>query len=209
MSEGDDSSGRQGILREIKNPLVFYALALLIVEGALAAVLATGNLAEAHVFASTITMAALFFVVVAAVTVLTYVKPRHLMAEFEKKVLSEAKNVALKEARGVSESLVKTELFGLFRTLRARLNDFEDEKKIGESQSTSSEERLEQNPLLVYVKPVCEQVRGNDRMTEIMGPELLDKITELASGYDSSRGGEMTVRETREKLDEIIKSLPK
>lgn len=67
---------RKGILSQIRNPLGFFALALLIIEGSLGAV--TIGMTSGHKFYTVLIMAFLFLCVVASVVFITIHKPKHL-----------------------------------------------------------------------------------------------------------------------------------
>ena len=69
---------RSGVLGRIRNPLIFYALALFLIEGIIGSVVATSCMTDQYKFLSICIMAFLFFVVVVAVTVITIKWPRHL-----------------------------------------------------------------------------------------------------------------------------------
>ncbi len=66
------------ILSKIKNPLIFFALSLLVIEAVLAMVVTNSNLSAQHTFYSVCIMSFLFFCVVGVVTFITVKYPAHL-----------------------------------------------------------------------------------------------------------------------------------
>lgn len=72
------TKSRTGVLGKIKNPLAFFALALLIVEGMIGIVVGTSNLTSTQTFISIIIMSVLFLIVVGVVTLITVRWPTHL-----------------------------------------------------------------------------------------------------------------------------------
>jgi len=79
---------KSNVLGQIKNPLVFFALALLVIEGIIGSVVAASKMSGEFQFAAVCLMAALFLVVVAAVTVITIRWPRHLYEDIVKDIKS-------------------------------------------------------------------------------------------------------------------------
>jgi hypothetical protein len=71
-------SDRSDVLGQVRNPLIFVALALLLIEGIIGFVVASSNMTEPHTFYSVCIMAGLFVVVVGLVTWITIKWPRHL-----------------------------------------------------------------------------------------------------------------------------------
>lgn len=76
-----DKENKRGILSQIRNPLIFFALALLIIEGIIGLVIAKSKMTGEYQFYAVGLMAFLFLVVVIAVTVITIRWPRHLYEE--------------------------------------------------------------------------------------------------------------------------------
>lgn len=77
---------RTAILGQIRNPLVFFALALLMIEGIIGAVVAKSGLTQGYLLASVALMAFLFLVVVGAVTWITIKWPQHLYEDVVKEL---------------------------------------------------------------------------------------------------------------------------
>lgn len=77
---------RARFLEQVRNPLVFFALALLIIEGVIGIVVATSNMSGELQFYSICVMAFLFFVVVIAVIVITIKWPRHLYEDIARQL---------------------------------------------------------------------------------------------------------------------------
>lgn len=63
---------------EVRNPLVFFAYSLTLIEGIIVTVALRSDLSADHKFYSIIIAALLFLVVVAAVTAITVWRPKHL-----------------------------------------------------------------------------------------------------------------------------------
>jgi hypothetical protein len=72
---------RAGILREIKTPLSFYVLTLLILEATLSVVLTWSKLTEEHVWAGFVCMVVVFACVIVLVTLFVWHKPEVLLFE--------------------------------------------------------------------------------------------------------------------------------
>jgi heme A synthase len=77
---------RKSTLGEIRNPLVFFGLALLVIEAIMGGVAATSNLGPTLVFAAICVMAGLFLVVVGAVAFITIKWPAHLYEEVRRDI---------------------------------------------------------------------------------------------------------------------------
>lgn len=71
-------SDRAGVLGVIRNPLVFFSLALLLIEGIFGAVVVFSDMSANQQFASLCIMAFLFAGVVAVVTLITVKWPQNL-----------------------------------------------------------------------------------------------------------------------------------
>ena len=76
-----DKRTKGGILGQVRNPLIFFALALLVIEGIIGIVVARSEMTGEYEFYSVCLMAFLFLVVVIAVAVITIKWPRHLYEE--------------------------------------------------------------------------------------------------------------------------------
>ena len=74
------------ILGQVRNPLVFFTLALLLIEGIIGFVVTKTSMSETQTFCSVIIMAFLFLVVVVAVTLITIKWPRHLYEDIAKEI---------------------------------------------------------------------------------------------------------------------------
>ena len=85
-------SDRIGVLGQIKSPLIFFALALLIIEGFLLAVLGLTDFNETLQFILILLMFIAFIAIVACVTFLTVKYPTHLNDKLSKE-LSELNDV--------------------------------------------------------------------------------------------------------------------
>jgi hypothetical protein len=71
-------TGRKGILGQIRNPLVFFALSLLIIEGIIGIVATKSEMSANYQFYTVVIMAFLFLCVVASVVFITIRWPKHL-----------------------------------------------------------------------------------------------------------------------------------
>ena len=80
------SRNRKTVLGEIRNPLIFFGLALLVIEGIMGAVVALSKMAPTLVFASICIMAGLFLIVVGAVAFITIKWPAHLYEEVQRDI---------------------------------------------------------------------------------------------------------------------------
>lgn len=85
-------SDRIGVLGQIKSPLIFFVLALLIIEGILLAVLGLTEFSEALQFTLILLMFISFIAIVGSVTYLTIKYPTHLNDKLSKE-LSELNDV--------------------------------------------------------------------------------------------------------------------
>jgi hypothetical protein len=86
------------ILGQIRNPLVFFSLALLVIEAIIGTVVATSKMSGGYQFAAICIMAGLFLAVVAAVTVITIRWPQHLYEDIVKDIKSARKTAQLLES---------------------------------------------------------------------------------------------------------------
>ena len=81
-----DNAGRKGVLAQISNPLVFFGLALLIIEGIIGAVTGFSKMTGDQQFYCIIIMAVLFFIVVVIVAFITIKWPSHLYEQIAEQV---------------------------------------------------------------------------------------------------------------------------
>jgi len=73
-----EEQNRSGMLAQVRNPLIFFALALLIIEGIIGLVVTNSQITAAHQFYSVCIMASLFLVVVLVVAAITIWWPSNL-----------------------------------------------------------------------------------------------------------------------------------
>ena len=85
------NEGWASILKAVRNPLGFFALALLVVEAAIGAI-ATYRLEDQNVLWALVLMAVLFVVITGLVAVIAFWRPGHLYEQFD-----ELKNTANSE----------------------------------------------------------------------------------------------------------------
>lgn len=194
-SENEGTEGKEGgesratVLGAVKNPLVFYALALLIVEASLGVIVGVSGLGKDYIFYSVIIMSALFLIVVGVVTFLTYLVPANLMAQ--------AKEVARNEARRVSEAAAKsTILLPALKKLQYELKAFKKNEKVDKLQVNMAHKGLSQNPFEAYIEPTIEGILGNPHV----GPKTQEKLKALVSSP------EVSVGQALNHLDRIVKS---
>ena len=81
MEKEEYKRNRAEILGQVRNPLIFFALALLVIEGVIGVVVATSKMTGEYQFYSVCLMTFLFLVVVIAVVTITIKWPRHLYEE--------------------------------------------------------------------------------------------------------------------------------
>jgi len=72
------SNGRKGLVNQVKNPLVFFALAILIIESIFGLVIGLSDIGATLKFVTICLMAFLFLVVIGSVTYITVKYPTHL-----------------------------------------------------------------------------------------------------------------------------------
>ncbi|MBM4038406.1 MAG: hypothetical protein FJ290_07820 [Planctomycetes bacterium] len=72
---------RGSVLGAVRNPLIFFSLALLVIEGIIGVVVANSQMTGPYQFASVCIMAGLFLVVVLTVALITVKWPKHLYEE--------------------------------------------------------------------------------------------------------------------------------
>lgn len=73
-----ETQSRSEVLAQVKNPLIFFALALLVIEAVLGIVIVNSDMIPAHQFYAFLIMATLFAIVVVLVAVITIWRPSHL-----------------------------------------------------------------------------------------------------------------------------------
>jgi hypothetical protein len=91
------TGSRSEIVQQIKTPLSFYVLALLILEGSLAAVLTCSKLTEEHIWAGFKMMVYLFIGIILLVTFFVFLKPEILLFEKEQYLPPELDPLALRD----------------------------------------------------------------------------------------------------------------
>ena len=88
---------RGQILQQVKTPLGFYVLTLLILEGTLTVVLTCSTLTEEHIWSGFLWMIAIFIGVVILVTLFVWLKPQGLLFEKEQYLPPELDRSALRD----------------------------------------------------------------------------------------------------------------
>jgi hypothetical protein len=185
--------GRQELLGTITTPLIFFALALLIVEASLAVVLVSGRLAESHIFFLVLVMAFLFLVVVLIVTFLTYKVPKHLMARLDE--------VVSRKVAGKLTDFYRSQVVLNLKRLRHELAGFNKKGPVDLLQPSLRTPGLSQNPFSVYVKPTLEKLLGDAMLSHYLPSTLRDEFLEaLASPPD-------TIADIQKLLDKSVKAL--
>ena len=76
-----EAERRGVVLGAVRNPLIFFSLALLVIEAIIGSVVALSQMTGGYQFASVCLMACLFLVVVVTVAVITIKWPKHLYEE--------------------------------------------------------------------------------------------------------------------------------
>ena len=79
---------KRAIVDDVRNPLGFFVVALLVIEAAMCVGIAAARLTPELAFAALCLMAALFLVVVAAVTYITVKLPHHLYEQISRRLQS-------------------------------------------------------------------------------------------------------------------------
>lgn len=96
-----EAQNRSEVLAQVKNPLIFFALALLVIEAVLGVVIVNSEMTPAHQFYAFLIMATLFAIVVGLVAVITIWRPSHLyhdVAELKEIIDSAAFSDTIEEA---------------------------------------------------------------------------------------------------------------
>lgn len=89
LKKGDKGKSRarkaspSSYLAQLRSPLIFFGLALLLIESSFGACLLRYAFSEHTVTILACWMAVLFIIAIVAVSILTYKVPRHLMLEFQ------------------------------------------------------------------------------------------------------------------------------
>ena len=91
------ATSRTEILQQVKTPLGFYVLTLLILESTLSLVLTCSKLTEEHVWRGFLWMVVMFIGVVLLVTVFVWFKPQGLLFEKEQYLPPELDPLALRD----------------------------------------------------------------------------------------------------------------
>jgi hypothetical protein len=91
------SMSRAEILRQVRTPLGFYVLTLLILESTLAIVLTCSRLTEEHIWSGFLWMIGIFIGVVCLVTLFVWKKPECLLFEKEQYLPPELDPLALRD----------------------------------------------------------------------------------------------------------------
>ena len=81
-----DNSKRASVLGAVRNPLIFFSLALLVIEGIMGFVVANSEMTGPYQFVSVCVMGFLFLVVVLTVALITIKWPEHLYEEIAKEL---------------------------------------------------------------------------------------------------------------------------
>lgn len=77
-------AARADLLGQIRNPLIFFSLALLVIEGIIGLVVTKSSMTGSYQFVCVCIMATLFLVVVVIVAFITVKHPGHLYERFQK-----------------------------------------------------------------------------------------------------------------------------
>ncbi|MGA2175598.1 MAG: hypothetical protein ABSH38_11515 [Verrucomicrobiota bacterium] len=88
---------RAEILQQVKTPLGFYVLTLLIVEGTLSIVLTCSKLTEEHIWGGFLWMIGVFIGLVVLVSLFVWLKPEGLLFEKDQYLPSEIDPSALRD----------------------------------------------------------------------------------------------------------------
>ena len=193
----DANKSRAEVLDTIKNPLIFYALALLIVEGSLSVVLFSGKLQGDQNFWAVIMMASLFVLVVLIVTFLTYYAPANLMARLEGVVRAEAQRISQETSR----ALIRSQMVQNLKRLEHELSGFEPKEMVARVQANKRQPGLEEDPLAVYVKPVLEPLVTNPQFSELLPGEVRKEIEKIVLTPDH------TIQDVKHQIEEALRTL--
>jgi hypothetical protein len=193
----DANKRRAEILDAIKNPLVFYGLALLIVEASFSVVLFSGRLEGDQNFWSVIIMASLFVFVVLIVTFLTYFAPANLMAKLEGVARAEAQRVS----EETSKTLIRSQMIQNLKRLEYELSAFEPKEMIARVQPNKRQPGLEQNPLALYVKPALEPLVANPQFSQVLPREVHKEMENVVFSPNH------TIQDVQHQIEKALKSL--
>lgn len=193
----DINKRRAEVLDTIKNPLIFYALALLIVESSLSVVLFSGKLQGDQNFWAVIIMAALFVFVVLIVTFLTYYVPANLMAKLDGLVRAEAQRVS----QETSKTLIRSQMVQNLKRLEHELSTFEPKEKVTRLQGKKRYPGSERDPLAIYVKPVLEPLMANPQFSQLLPEGVRKEIEKIVLSPDH------TIEDVKHQIEEALRSL--
>jgi hypothetical protein len=193
----DVNKRRAEVLDTIKNPLIFYALALLIVESSLSVVLFSGKLQGDQNFWAVIIMAALFVFVVLIVTFLTYYVPANLMAKLEGLVRAEAQRVS----QETSKTLIRSQMVQNLKRLEHELSAFEPKEKVTHLQGKKRHPGSARDPLAIYVKPVLEPLVANPQFSQLLPEGVRKEIEKIVLSPDH------TIQDVKHQIEEALRSL--
>lgn len=196
-TDKETGKGWPQILEQVKTPLTFFALALLIIEASLATIVSTGKLEPDRTFVAVVIMTFLFLVVVAIVALLTWFSPEKLTWTTVKKFVGE-------ETRRLNEPTLekfrKAVLLRELKDLRRDLSAFNEDARIRGLQPNKSYPNLQQDPFSTYVKPTIDGILKDPQLSTIVDQKTLARLDNLSTG-------EYTVRECLAQLDKIIEEL--
>lgn len=184
---------RQGLLGAITTPLIFFGLALLVVESFLGLVLATGKLTGTQNFYVVLVMAALFLAVVVIVALLTFTVPKHLLARLDEVV----REKVAEQLEDFSRQRVKV----LLKKLQYDLKGFCPQEPVDALQANLTSPGLTQNPYLVYLRPALEKILEDPPLSRSLPGPLREELTRILTGPPGTMG------ETQRLLDRIVQSL--
>jgi hypothetical protein len=193
----DAHKRRADVLDTIKNPLIFYALALLIVESSLSIVLFSGKLQGNQNLWAVIIMAFLFVFVVLIVTFLTYYAPANLMAKLE----GVARAAAQRVSEETSKTLLRSQMIQNLKRLEYELSAFEPRERVARIQPNKRQPGLEQDPLAVYVKPVLEPIVSNPQFIQLLPGEIRKEVENIALSHNH------TIQDVQDQIEKALKSL--
>jgi hypothetical protein len=189
---GEAPAGKdyKAILGTIKNPLIFFALALLLIEAILTAVLYSGKLKADQTFIVVLIMCGAFFVVVVLVTLLTIFFPKNLMADLDHAVTELA-----------TSAITKAQTKQNLTRLKYDLSAFNGGSLINKSQENQKFAGLVQNPYAVYVKPVLEQISADPQWNKRLSDKLKMETEAIINKPDK------TVEEVIHHIDNLQEGL--
>lgn len=193
----DVDERRAEVLDTIKNPLIFYALALLIVESSLSVVLFSGKLQGDQNFWAVIIMASLFVFVVLIVTFLTYYVPANLMAKLEEVARAEAQRVSQEASR----TLIRSQMIQNLQRLEHELSAFEPKEKVTHLQANKRQPGSEQDPHGIYIRPVLKPLVTNPQFSQLLPEGVRKEIEKIVLSPDH------TIQDVKFQIEEALRSL--